>query len=143
MNDPFQLDRFVAAQDRVYAQVLAELRAGEKRSHWMWFVFPQLAGLGSSPMARRYALSGAVEARAYLAHPVLGARLKECTRLVLEAPARSVGEFFGHPDDFKLRSCLTLFAALAPDEPVFAAALRRWFDGRGDPRTLELLSGAA
>jgi uncharacterized protein (DUF1810 family) len=140
VSDRSDLERFVAAQDPIYADVLAELRAGAKRSHWMWFVFPQLAGLGSSPMARRYALRDAAEARAYLAHPVLGARLRECTRLVLNAPARSVAEFFGSPDDLKLRSCLTLFAHAAPDEPLFAAALERWFGGEGDSLTLERLA---
>ncbi len=142
MSDPYDLARFVTAQDRVYGHVLAELRSGAKRSHWMWFVFPQLAGLGYSSTARRYALRGAAEARAYLAHPLLGARLRECVGLVLEAPAASVDAFFGYPDTLKLRSSLTLFAHIAADEPLFAAALRRWFDAAGDPRTLELLSEA-
>ncbi|MFO1400076.1 MAG: DUF1810 domain-containing protein [Steroidobacteraceae bacterium] len=140
MTDPCDLARFVHAQERVYAQVLAELREGAKRSHWMWFIFPQLAGLGSSSTARRYALRDATEARAYLAHPVLGPRLRECTRLVVDARARSVADFFGYPDDLKLRSSLTLFAQAAPEEPSFGAALERWFGGEPDPRTLELLA---
>jgi uncharacterized protein (DUF1810 family) len=138
--DTFHLERFVTAQDRVYTDVLAELRASAKRSHWMWFVFPQLAGLGSSSTARHYGLRDAAEARAYLTHPLLGPRLLECTRLVLDAPARNIDAFFGYPDDLKLRSCLTLFAHLAPDEPLFTAALARWFNGERDPRTLELLA---
>jgi uncharacterized protein (DUF1810 family) len=139
MPDPFNLQRFITAQERVYAQVLAELRAGEKRSHWMWFIFPQLEGLGSSSTARRYALRDAREARAYLDHPLLGLRLRECTRLALDAPAANVAAFFGYPDCLKLRSCLTLFDAVAPQESGFRAALERWFGGKRDPRTLDLL----
>lgn len=139
MSDLFNLQRFVMAQDRVYADVLAELRAGQKRSHWMWFIFPQIEGLGSSSTARRYAVRDAREASAYLEHPILGPRLRECTRLVLDAPAVDVAAFFGYPDHLKLRSCLTLFDAVAPQEPLFQAALRRWFGGQRDPRTLDLL----
>ena len=123
----------------MYAQVLAELRAGRKASHWMWFVFPQLAGLGSSPMAQRYAISGVEEGRAYLAHPVLGARLLECSGLVLQAAQPDIHRILGAPDDLKLRSCMTLFQRAAPQEPVFGACLGRYFGGHPDPRTLALL----
>ncbi len=133
------LERFVAAQDPVYARVCAELRAGDKRSHWMWFIFPQLHGLGSSPMARRYAITSLAEARDYLAHPVLGARLRECTSLVNAVPERTLREIFGHPDDLKFRSSMTLFATASVDAEPFAAALRKYCDGRRDARTLELL----
>ncbi len=123
----------------MYAQVLAELRAGRKASHWMWFVFPQLAGLGSSPMAQRYAISGVEEGRAYLAHPVLGARLLECSGLVLQAAQPDIHRILGSPDDLKFRSCMTLFQRAAPQEPVFGACLGRYFGGHPDPRTLALL----
>jgi uncharacterized protein (DUF1810 family) len=116
--------------------VLRELRAGRKRSHWMWFVFPQVAGLGHSAMAQRYALGSLDEAKAYLAHPVLGARIRDCARLVADIEGRSIGEIFGRPDDVKFRSSMTLFARAAPDEPVFTECLRRYFDGRPDPATL-------
>lgn len=135
------LSRFVDAQEGVYPRALAELEAGRKRSHWMWFVLPQLAGLGRSQTARRYALSGLEEAKAYLAHPVLGPRLRECVRAVLKHPERSPHEIFGSPDDMKFRSCLTLFAAAAPDEPLFDDALRTFYDGERDARTLRLLAG--
>ncbi len=133
------LERFVAAQDGVFGTALAELRAGRKRSHWMWFVFPQIAGLGSSPTARRYALSGLDEARAYLAHPVLGPRLREASRAVLAVEGRSAEQILGHPDDLKLRSSMTLFARAADDPAVFEAVLERYYDGP-DPRTVELLT---
>ena len=138
-DDPHDLARFVTAQDGVLDQVRAELRAGRKRSHWMWFVFPQVAGLGSSPVAQHYALSGLDEARAYLAHPVLGPRLRECAELAAAVPGRSASEVFGYPDDLKLRSSMTLFAQADPDAPEFAAVLDRYFDGEPDPRTLALL----
>ena len=138
-DDPYDLARFVTAQDGVLDRVRAELRAGRKASHWMWFVFPQVAGLGSSPTARHYALSGLDEARAYLAHPVLGPRLRECAELAVAVPGRSAAEGFGYPDDLKLRSSMTLFARAAPDTPVFAAVLGRYFDGEPDPHTLERL----
>jgi uncharacterized protein (DUF1810 family) len=137
--DPFDLSRFVTAQEAVYEQVLRELRAGRKTSHWMWFVFPQLAGLGSSATARRYALQGRDEARSYLAHPLLGARLQQCVRLVLASGAREIGEIFGPPDDLKFRSCVTLFAAVAPEPGLFSEALERCCAGVPDARTLELL----
>jgi uncharacterized protein (DUF1810 family) len=139
MSEKFDLQRFVAAQARNYADALAELRAGRKASHWMWYVFPQVAGLGSSAMAQAYAICSLAEARAYLADPVLGARLHECVAAVLAVQGRSAHEIFGSPDDLKLRSSLTLFAEAAPDEPLFREALARYFAGEPDPRTLERL----
>ena len=133
------LSRFVDAQASVYGTVVKELRDGHKRSHWMWFVFPQLKGLGVSTTARHFGLAGAEEAGAYLAHPLLGARLVECTRLVLAVRGKSAHDIFGSPDDLKLRSCMTLFDRVAPEQEVFAEALRRYFDGRPDARTLALL----
>jgi uncharacterized protein (DUF1810 family) len=140
MDDPYDLARFLDAQAGTYATALAEITAGAKRSHWMWFILPQLAGLGTSPTARRYALADTAEARAYLDHPVLGARLRACVAAALAVPDRSAHAIFGSPDDLKLRSCLTLFQHVAPKEPLFRQALERFFDGRPDPRTLELLS---
>ena len=142
--DPHDLERFVAAQNPVWDQVRAELRRGRKSSHWMWSVFPQLAGLGSSPTARAYALSGLDEARAYLAHPVLGPRLREAAQLAVAVPGRTASEVFGYPDDLKLRSSMTLFARAAPDAPasgnsVFTEVLDRYFGGDPDPRTVDLL----
>jgi uncharacterized protein (DUF1810 family) len=134
-SDRFDLGRFVQAQERVYARVLEELGAGLKRSHWMWFIFPQIAGLGSSPTSQRYAIGGAEEARAYLAHPVLGARLRECTQKVLNVQGRGASEIFGYPDDLKLRSCMTLFAAVSPPGSVFERVLAKHFQGRGDELT--------
>lgn len=143
MNGSYDLARFTEAQAGGYTRVLDELAAGEKTSHWMWFIFPQLRGLGSSPMAHRYALSGLAEARAYLAHPTLGARLRECTRAVLAVEGRTAHEIFGSPDDMKLRSCLTLFARASPDEGLFGEALAKYFDGQPDPLTLGLLTSAS
>jgi uncharacterized protein (DUF1810 family) len=141
--DPHDLARFLDAQAPVIDQVRAELAAGAKRTHWMWFVFPQVQGLGSRPMARRYALAGLDEARAWLAHPVLGPRLEDLTRLVLSAPAdRQAHDIFGSPDDHKFRSSMTLFARAAPEAPVFRDALDRFFGGAEDPRTLEILQGS-
>jgi uncharacterized protein (DUF1810 family) len=134
------LERFVTAQDGVWDTALAELRAGRKRTHWMWFIFPQIAGLGASPTAQRYALRGLDEARAYLAHPVLGPRLREASRAVLGVEGRSADRIFGHPDDLKLRSSMTLFARAADDPAVFEAVLERYYDGP-DPRTEALLRG--
>ncbi len=139
MNDGFDLERFVAAQNPVYRAVLEELRAGRKRTHWMWFVFPQVAGLGSSEMARRFAIASRAEARAYLAHPLLGPRLTGCTQLTLAHKDRTAHDIFGSPDDLKFRSSLTLFANAAPDATVFAEALERFFAGRPYERTLWLL----
>jgi uncharacterized protein (DUF1810 family) len=139
MSETFDLQRFVDAQHRVYDRALAELRSGRKRSHWMWFVFPQIEGLGHSSTARHYAISGLDEARAYLAHPVLGPRLVECARAVADTAGRTAREIFGSPDDLKLRSSMTLFGRAAPDEPVFQQVLDRYFDGEPDPLTLERL----
>jgi uncharacterized protein (DUF1810 family) len=135
--DPFNLRRFITAQDPVIEAVLDELRAGHKASHWMWFVFPQMRGLGSSSMAQRYALGSAQEARAYHQHSVLGARLRECTRLVLELRGRRVEQIFGFPDELKFRSCMTLFSQVAPEEPLYRTALEQYFAGEPDPRTRE------
>ncbi len=137
----FDLDRFVRAQDPVLADVRRELAAGRKRSHWMWFVFPQLAGLGHSDMARRYAIGSLAEAQAYLAHPVLGARLAECAGLVNAVRGRTALDILGSPDDLKFRSSVTLFAAAAPGAAVFTESLRRFFDGVPDPATVRLLAG--
>jgi uncharacterized protein (DUF1810 family) len=139
VGGPFDLERFVAAQDAVYGRVVAELRCGRKETHWMWFVFPQIRGLGHSAMAVKFAISGAAEARAYLAHPVLAPRLVECTNVVLQTEGRSIEEIFGAPDDLKFRSSMTLFDIVAPGT-VFGAALRRFFAGQGDPATLAALS---
>ena len=140
-DDPFDLARFVNAQDQggTYQQALAELRRGRKTSHWMWFVFPQIAGLGSSPMARRYAISSLAEAAAYLAHPVLGPRLVDCARAVLQIDAARAEEIFGSIDAIKLRSSMTLFARADPDEPVFGQVLDRFYAGRPDRATDERL----
>jgi uncharacterized protein (DUF1810 family) len=139
MDDRFQLRRFVDAQQPVYEEVLGELRAGRKRSHWMWFIFPQIAGLGHSAMAERFALSSLDEAVAYLAHPVLGQRLRECSVLVAGVEGRSIAEIFGHPDDMKFRSSMTLFSQAAPQEPIFAACLQKYFGGEPDQQTLAKL----
>ena len=142
MADPFDLQRFVEAQSDVIEAVRAELRAGRKRSHWMWFVFPQFTGLGSSAMAQRFSIDSADEARAYLAHPVLGPRLIECTQLVLDVQGADIHAIFGSPDDLKFRSCMTLFDAVAPAAPVFGECLQKYFGGRRDERTLALLQPA-
>jgi uncharacterized protein (DUF1810 family) len=136
-NDPYNLQRFVEAQEHVYEEVLSELRNGRKSGHWMWFIFPQIEGLGHSYTAREYAISSPAEAAAYLNHPVLGPRLRECTRLVNLVEGRSVKEIFGHPDDMKFRSSMTLFAHAAPDDGVFKDALKKYFAGAFDPLTLE------
>lgn len=140
MADPFDLERFVRAQEPVIADVRRELRAGRKRSHWMWFVFPQLRALGRSPTAQRYGIASPAEAQAYMAHPVLGPRLVECAELVRAVQGRSAHEIFGSPDDLKLRSCMTLFAAARPEAAVFADVLRQYFGGEPDPLTTELLA---
>jgi uncharacterized protein (DUF1810 family) len=141
-DDPFDLQRFATAQAPVLDAVLAELAAGRKRSHWMWFVFPQLRGLGTSSMAQHYGITSLDEARAYLAHPVLGPRLRECCALVLQVEGRSANEIFGSPDDMKFRSCVTLFGLAAPDEPLFGQALDQYYGGVPDPRTLALAAQA-
>jgi uncharacterized protein (DUF1810 family) len=139
MEDVFDLERFVEAQGPVSDRVMRELEAARKTSHWMWFVFPQIAGLGTSPMAVRFAITSLDEAKAYLAHPILGARLRRCTRLVNAIEGRSALDVFGSPDDLKLRSSLTLFARAAPDETLFADSLDKYFGGVADPKTLERL----
>ncbi|WP_395665493.1 DUF1810 domain-containing protein [Methylocella sp.] len=138
-DDPFDLARFVAAQDGVLETAMAELRAGRKRSHWMWFVFPQIAGLGASAMARRYAISGIEEAQAYLAHELLGPRLKACARLVMTHEGLSARDIFGAPDDAKVFSSLTLFAEAAQERSEFSAALDTFFRGARDAATLDRL----
>jgi uncharacterized protein (DUF1810 family) len=139
--DRHDLQRFVAAQDEggTYERALAELRAGRKASHWMWFVFPQLAGLGRSPMARRYAIASLEEARAYLEHPVLGARLRECAGALLEVEGRTAEQIMGGIDAVKLRSSMTLFERADPAEPVFPAVLDRYYSGERDEATRRLL----
>lgn len=137
--DPFALERFVAVQAGVIDRVLGELRAGRKQSHWMWFIFPQIAGLGRSPTAVHYAIASLDEARAYLAHPILGERLRECTRLVLDVKGKSAHDIFGSPDDLKFHSSMTLFAAAASGEQIFSQALEKYFAGRGDDVTLDRL----
>ena len=137
--DPLDLERFVAAQAPVSSQVCLELARGRKTSHWMWFVFPQLKALGRSATAQRYGISGRDEALAYWQHEVLGARLRHCTTLVLQVKGRTLHEVFGSPDDLKFVSCMTLFGAVAPEEPAFAQAIGRLAGGRADARTLELL----
>ncbi|HWZ63063.1 MAG TPA: DUF1810 domain-containing protein [Steroidobacteraceae bacterium] len=147
-DDPYSLSRFLEPQSGCYARVLDELDAGAKTSHWMWFIFPQLQGLGASPMARRYAISDLTEARAYLSHPILGPRLRECTRRVLAVEGRTAHQIFGSPDDLKLRSCLTLFTRAAGPSPaatdrVFSEALAKYYGGEPDPLTLRLLTPSA
>ena len=139
-SDPFDLRRFVSAQAAVYRTAVDELRDGRKRGHWMWFVFPQLRGLGSSPMAARYGISSLDEARAYLAHEVLGPRLRECTRLVNEVQGRSIDEIFGSPDDLKLCSSMTLFARATDANQDFVALLDRFYGGQQDQLTLARLN---
>jgi uncharacterized protein (DUF1810 family) len=141
VRDAHDLDRFVKAQARSYAQALDEIRAGHKVSHWMWYVFPQLDGLGSSPTARMYAIQGLAEAEQYLAHPVLGPRLTACAEAVLQVKGRSARDIFGTPDDLKLRSCATLFARVSPPGSVFHRVIDRYFDGEPDAKTLGLLGG--
>ena len=138
--DPYDLQRFVDAQEPVYDAVISELTDGRKRSHWIWFVFPQLRGLGSSPTAVRYGISSREEAVAYLAHEVLGPRLRECTRLVTQIDGRSIEEIFGWPDYLKVRSSMTLFARSTDDNADFVAVLDKFYDGEQDPVTVEQLS---
>ena len=138
--DTFNLRRFVAAQAPVYDAVVDELRAGAKRSHWIWFIFPQLAGLGRSPTAARFAISSLAEAQAYLDHHILGARLRECTHLVNSIEGRSVDDIFGWPDNLKVRSSMTLFAHATPDNAEFMGLLEKFYGGEQDPATVALLS---
>lgn len=143
MDDPYDLQRFVDAQDPVYAQVCDELRAGRKRSHWMWFVFPQIQGLGESAMSQRYAISTLAEAEAYLRHPILGDRLRECTRLVNLIEGRSIQEIFGYPDYLKFWSSMSLFERAVPDNEEFLEALRNYFDGKLDRQTLQQIQATS
>jgi uncharacterized protein (DUF1810 family) len=142
-SDPFDLERFVDAQRHVYDQAIEELRAGRKRSHWMWFIFPQYEGLGSSETSRYFALKSLDEARAYLAHEILGRRLRECADAVLAVEGKSAHQIFGSPDDMKLRSSATLFAQIEPAASVFEELLDRYFDGLADPQTLRLIAAEA
>ena len=137
--DPFDLQRFIDAQHGVYESALGEIAQGQKRTHWMWFIFPQIDGLGSSPAARHYAIKSREEAEAYLRHPVLGPRLAACAEATLAVDGRSAREMFGSPDDLKLRSSATLFAAIAPGGSVFERVIEKYFNGQPDPKTLELL----
>ncbi len=139
MDDPYDLQRFVDAQAPVFPRVLAELGAGAKRSHWMWFVFPQIAGLGHSAMAQRYAIGSRAEAVAYLQHPLLGPRLRDCAQLMTAVEHRSVHEILGSPDDLKFHSCMTLFAQVTPDNTVFLRALDKYFSGAFDQATMDKL----
>ena len=140
MPDPYHLQRFVDAQASCFAQVRSELAAGKKKTHWMWFIFPQLEGLGSSPMAQRFAISSLEEAKAYLAHPMLGDRLRDCTALVNAVSGRSVEDIFGYPDDLKFHSSVTLFAEASPPENnVFNEALSKYFNGLPDKATTDRL----
>ena len=141
-EDPFDLQRFITAQGPVYTRVCAELEAGRKASHWMWFIFPQIAGLGRSATAERYAISGLAEAKAYLAHPVLGPRLAECTRLVLGIEGRTADTIFGYPDTLKFHSSMTLFSAASEGADLFDTALKNYF-GHPDAMTLDLLERSA
>ena len=137
--DPYNLDRFVQAQSSVFERVLQELRAGMKTGHWMWFIFPQIKGLGRSPVSIEFAIASRQEASAYLQHPTLGPRLKQCTRLVLQVEGRSVEEIFGVPDDMKFRSSMTLFAQVSPDDDIFVKALQKYFVGVPDQLTQDRL----
>lgn len=138
-EDQFELDRFISAQERVYDRVLTELRSGQKRSHWMWYIFPQIDGLGQSSTTKHYSIKSMEEARQYLKHSILGARLLECAEAVLATEGRSVSEIFGYPDDLKLKSCMTLFAAVADPGSVFDRVIDKYFGGQRDNRTLQLI----
>jgi uncharacterized protein (DUF1810 family) len=139
MRDPYNLDRFLEAQSGIYERVLDELRRGQKSSHWMWFIFPQIRGLGHTETSIFFAISSLPEAKAYLEHPVLGPRLRECCDLVMRIEGRSASQIFGSPDDLKLRASMTLFAQAFEENTMFKKVLQHYFDGRFDPRTLELL----
>ena len=143
MTDRFNLRRFVEAQERNYPSVLRELAAGQKRSHWIWYIFPQIEGLGGSQMSRKYAISSREEAKSYSEHPILGPRLRDCTQLVMNVEGRTVEEIFPYPDDLKFRSCMTLFERCAGDPALFRAALIKYFAGEGDQLTLDILERQA
>jgi len=140
MSDTYNLHRFLDAQAPIYDTVLAELRAGRKSSHWIWFIFPQITGLGHSSMAQQFAIASLDEAKAYLQHPVLGHRLRECTQLVLDVNGRSAEEILGYPDHLKFLSCMTLFLTAAPEHTIFNNALLKYFDGKPDQSTLDILA---
>lgn len=142
MDDPYDLRRFLEAQYSDYDQALSEIKQGQKYAHWMWYIFPQIDGLGFSPTARRYSIKSLEEARAYLGHPVLGPRLRECAEAALGVEGRSAAEIFGSPDDMKLRSCATLFASVAPPGSVFERLLEKYYGGRRDEQTLRLIGEA-
>jgi uncharacterized protein (DUF1810 family) len=139
MKDEYNLQRFIGSQDQVYAAVLEELRAGEKRGHWMWYIFPQIKGLGHSVMAQQFAVTSQEEAKAYLEHPILGSRLRECTRLVLNVEGRSAEQIFYYPDNLKFRSCMTLFMDTTSGNNIFQEALLKYFEGQPDESTLDIL----
>ena len=138
-GDPFDLSRFISAQKGIYDRALAELRDGLKRSHWMWYIFPQVEGLGHSPTTRRYSIKSLEEARQYLAHPVLGQRLKESAEAILAIQGRSAADIFGHPDDWKLQSSMTLFELVSGPESVFGRILDKYYQGKRDTRTLQIV----
>ncbi len=140
MSDAYNLHRFLTAQAPTYDTVLAELRAGRKSSHWIWFIFPQIAGLGHSAVSQQFAIASLDEAKAYLQHPVLGQRLRECTQLVLNVEGRNAEEIFPYPDNLKFRSCMTLFLTAAPEHTLFNNALLKYFDGKPDQSTLDILA---
>jgi len=139
MADAYNLQRFIDAQEGDYSSVLRELRAGQKRSHWMWYIFPQIQGLGGSSMSRNYAISSQDEAKAYWEHPILGSRLLECIQLVMDVQDRTAEEIFPYPDNLKLRSCITLFERSVPDPAIFRAVLQKYFAGKPDELTLDIL----
>jgi uncharacterized protein (DUF1810 family) len=138
-DDPYDLNRFISAQEGVYDRALAELREGLKRTHWMWFIFPQIDGLGHSPTTRLYSIKSLDEARQYLGHPVLGARLVESTEAVLAVSGLSASDIFGHPDDWKLQSSMTLFALVSEPGSIFERVLEKYYQGKRDARTLQIL----
>jgi uncharacterized protein (DUF1810 family) len=142
-SDPHNLNRFVQAQEEDYEQALGEIKGGRKQSHWMWYIFPQFDGLGFSSTSRRYSIKSVAEARAYLAHPILGPRLRGCAEAVLAVEGRSAFEIFGSPDDMKLRSCATLFASISPKGSVFEQLIGKYYRGERDGKTLRLLEVAS
>jgi uncharacterized protein (DUF1810 family) len=143
MNDVFDLQRFIKAQEPAYGLVVAELKGGQKRGHWMWYIFPQMQGLGGSAMSQKYAISCRNEAKAYSEHPILGSRLRECTDLVLSANVHTVEQIFDYPDNLKFRSCMTLFGESAVEPNIFRAALLKYFGGNPDQLTLDILARLA
>ena len=141
-EDPYQLNRFVSAQENDFARALSEIREGNKRTHWMWYIFPQIDGLAFSSTSKHYAIKSIEEAKAYLAHPILGPRLVECAEAALGVQGRSASQIFGSPDDLKLRSCATLFAYVSPAGSPFARVLEKYYGGQGDDKTLRLLGSS-